>query len=144
MKSTKQVEINCDVKTLWDILTKAEYTKQYMFNCAVKTDWEVGSDVTWEGVYNGVNSFQKGKIISIKPGQQVAFSKFDTCSKLEDTPLNYTNISYTLHDINGLSHLTVTNEIFSDSTERMSQIKQGWDIVFGKIKEVAGSLHLVS
>ncbi len=144
MKSTKQVEINCNVETLWAILTKAEYTKQYMFNCAVETDWKVGSDVIWEGVFNGVNAFQKGKVISITPGQQVTYSTFDPNSVLDDIPINYINVSYTLHDINGVAHLTITNETFDDSTERMSHIKQGWDMVIDKIKEVAESVNLVA
>jgi uncharacterized protein YndB with AHSA1/START domain len=144
MKSTKQVEINCNVETLWAILTKAEYTKQYMFNCAVGTDWKVGSDVHWEGEFNGVRAFQKGKVISITPGQQVTYSTIDSNGPLEDIPSNYIHVSYTLHDINGISHLTISNETFDDSTERMSHIKQGWDMVIDKIKEVAETVNLVS
>lgn len=143
MKSTKQIEINCNVETLWDVLTKPEYIKQYMLNRTVETDWQVGSDIVWEGDYNGVNAFQRGKVISITPGQQVTYSNFDINGNLEDLPENYINTSYTLHNINGAAHLTITNEIFSDSTERMSQIKQGWDIVISKIKAFSESLNIV-
>ena len=143
MKSTKQIEINCNVETLWDVLTKPEYIKQYMLNRTVETDWRVGSDIVWEGDYNGVNVFQRGKVISITPGQQVTYSNFDINGNLEDLPENYINTSYILHNINGAAHLTITNEIFSDSTERMSQIKQGWDIVISKIKSFSESLNIV-
>lgn len=143
MKSTKQIEVNCTVEQLWEVLTKSEYTKQYMFNCSVSSSWEAGGEVTWEGVNNGIEVFQKGEVKSIFPGQQVTYSTFDPNSGLEDLTKNYIDVSYTLHDINGIAHLTITNETFDGSTERMSHIKQGWDIVIQKIKKVAESLVLV-
>jgi len=145
MRSTKQVEVNCSVESLWKILTKPEYSKRYMFNCAVTTDWKVGSDIVWEGVFNGHEAYQKGKVISISKGQGLSYSTFDPNAGLEDVSKNYIIVSYILHDFNGIAHLTITNETFDGSTKRMSHIKQGWDVVIGKLKEIAeeGSVVLV-
>tara|TARA_B100000795_G_C22805351_1_gene444489 strand:+ start:3139 stop:3576 length:438 start_codon:yes stop_codon:yes gene_type:complete len=137
MKSTKQVEVNCSVEFLWEVLTKPEYTKLYMFNCAVSTNWEVGSDIIWKGFFNGFDTHQKGKVISIYKNKKLSYSLFDINTDLEDIPENYIIVSYTLHDFNGMAHLTITNETFDGSTKRMSHLKQGWDIIIGKLKEIA-------
>lgn len=137
MRSTKQIEINCSPEHLWEVLTQSSYTTQYMFNCSVNSTWKAGAEVIWQGEYNGHKAFQKGKVLNISQGKQLTYSTFDPNFGLPDVAESYIHVTYTLHDINGSTQLTINNETFDGSSERMSHIKQGWEMVIGKIKEVA-------
>jgi len=135
--SEKNIIINIDPENLWNILTKSKYTKEYMFNCSVNSDWKKGSQITWEGNYQGYQAFQKGEIIDVKPFELIKYSTFDPNFGLEDIPENYIHVSYLLKAIDGQTELTIVNETFDGNEERMGHINQGWDMVIEKIKEVA-------
>lgn len=137
MKSTKSILIQTTPKKLWDVLTQSEYTKQYMFNCSVESDWKVGCPIIWQGNFNGYDAFQKGEIIEIEEGKRVTYSTFDPNFGLDDIPENYIRVTYDLKDNDNQTQLTIHNETFDGNEERMGHINQGWDIVIGKIKEVA-------
>ena len=134
LKSVKKVTIAVNAKKLWPVLTESKYTKIYMFNCTVSTDWEIGSPITWQGNYQGYEAFQKGKILDIKQDELIKYSTFDPNFGLEDKPENYIHVSYILKDIDGQTELTIINETFDESEERMGHINQGWDMVIGAIK----------
>ena len=135
--SEQKIEINTSKEKLWSILTESEFTKQYMFNCAVESNWEIGSPITWKGNYQGYDAFQKGEILAVKPFELIKYSTFDPNFGLEDIPQNYIHVSYLISENEGSIQLTVMNETFDGNDERMGHIKQGWEMVLPKIKEVA-------
>jgi uncharacterized protein YndB with AHSA1/START domain len=139
--SEKKILINCDVKTLWSVLTESKYTKVYMFNCTVSSDWKIGNPIIWEGNYQGYQAYQKGEILDIKPFELIKYSTFDPNFGLEDKPENYIHISYILKGNGNETELTIINETFDGNSERMNHINQGWEMVVSNIKEVAEGLN---
>lgn len=139
--SKKSIDVNCSIETLWKVLTEAEYTKQYMFNCAVESGWNVGDAITWKGNFEGYEAFQKGEILEISPNEKLKYSTFDPNFGLTDVPENYIHVSYELTPEQDSTVLTITNETFDGNEERMGHINQGWDMVIGKIKQVAEGLN---
>lgn len=137
MKSTKQITINCKATHLWEVLTSPEYSKEYMYSCAVQSSWIEGEAVTWSGFVGDQDVFLKGVLLKFQPYQIIKFSTFDPNIGLEDVEANYIHITYTIHELNNESQLTITNETFDGSLERMAQVNKGWDFVIEKIKEVA-------
>ena len=137
LSSEKSVLINSSAQRLWDILTKSEYTKEYMFNCSVDSDWKIGSPIIWQGNYQGYQAYQKGEILDINPFRLIKYSTFDPNFGLEDKPENYIHVSYLLKEKDNQTELIIINETFDENEERMGHINQGWEMVIGKIKEVA-------
>lgn len=138
MKSEKTISIDTNVKHLWEVLTKSEFTKEYMFNCSVESDWKVGSPITWQGNYQGYEAYQKGEIIKIEFNKLIKYSTFDPNFGLEDRPENYIHVSYLINETGiEVTELTIINETFDENEERMIHISQGWKMVMDKIKEVA-------
>ena len=135
--SEQGIEINSSKEKLWAVLTESEFTKQYMFNCAVESNWEIGSPITWKGNYQGYDAFQKGEILAIKPLELIKYSTFDPNFGLEDISKNYIHVSYLISENGDSIQLTIANETFDGNDERMGHIKQGWEMVLPKIKEVA-------
>ncbi|MCB0606030.1 MAG: SRPBCC domain-containing protein, partial [Saprospiraceae bacterium] len=62
---------------------------------------------------------------------------FDPNFGLEDIPENHIHVTYELTEKNGKIQLTITNETFDGNEERMNHINQGWEMVIGKLKELA-------
>jgi len=137
LQSLKQIEINADIKKVWQILTESHYTKEYMFNCSVFTDWKIGSPISWEGNFQGYDAFQKGKVLEYKPYSVIKYTTFDPYFGLNDIPENYIHVCYKLEEKDGATLLTIINETFDGNNERITHIDQGWDFVIGGLKNVA-------
>ena len=137
LTSQQKISINTDIETVWAVLTTSKYTKVYMFNCSVTTDWVKGSSIIWEGNYEGYDAYQKGEILDIKLHESIKYSTFDPNFGLADKPENYIHVSYFLEEKNGKVEMTIANETFDGSEERIKHVTQGWEMVIGKIKEVA-------
>ncbi|BDD09347.1 hypothetical protein FUAX_17790 [Fulvitalea axinellae] len=137
LQSSKSVIIDADARTLWEVLTKADYTKAYMFNCEVNTDWEVGSQITWKGNFQGYDAFQKGEVLAFEPFDSLSYSTFDPNFGLEDKAENYIHVGYALKELDEKVELTVSNKTFDGDEKRMAHVEQGWAMVIPQIKEVA-------
>ena len=105
-----------------------------MFNCSVETDWIEGSNIIWQGNYQGYQAFQKGKIITVKPYELIKYSTFDPSIGLSDIAENYINVTYEINESNGQSTLTIINNTFDGNKERMKHIIQGWELVTEQMK----------
>lgn len=49
----KTIILNAEISTVWDALTKPQWTKRYMFGVEVISDWKVGSPILWKGRLKG-------------------------------------------------------------------------------------------
>lgn len=108
-----------------------------MFNCEVESEWKVGSEIIWQGNYQGYDAYQKGEILAIQHHQNIKYSTFDPNFGLEDVPSNYIHVSYHLVAVQPNEvELTVTNETFDGDTKRMEHIQQGWNTVLPLIQRV--------
>lgn len=138
------IKIEASLEKVWDVLTKAEYTKQYMFNCEPITDWKVGSDLLWEGTYEGQTMvFVKGKIIEINLPQKLVYTTIDPNSAMEDKPENYLFVTYELgKDENG-TLLKVSQGDYSKVYDGENRYKhsynngEGWMPILIQIKNIA-------
>ena len=137
LKHEAVLDIDSSVDHLWAVLTDSKFTQEYMFNCSVTSDWTVGSSIVWEGNFQGYQAYQKGEIIEINPMTFVKYSTFDPNSGLEDVPESYVHVSYSLQQMNGKVQLTIVNETFDGSDERIKHVADGWGLVLNKLKEVA-------
>ncbi|CAM1363302.1 SRPBCC domain-containing protein [Tenacibaculum xiamenense] len=137
LKTFKNIEIETEIKKVWNVLTLSKYTKEYMFNCTVESEWKKGSPITWQGNYQGYEAFQKGIVLEFIPYSKIKYSTFDPNFGLEDIPDNYIHVTYELVEKNDKIQLTITNETFDGNKERMNHINQGWEMVIQKLKEVA-------
>jgi uncharacterized protein YndB with AHSA1/START domain len=134
----KSVKLNADSRKVWDALTNPQLTKQYMYNCEILCDWKVGSPLIWKGAEDG-KVYVKGNIVSIDPGRRLQFTTFDPNSEMQDTPLNYTTVTYELSPQNGTTELTVTQGDFSkvvDGEKRYNHTVGGWDYALKGLKEL--------
>ncbi len=142
VKST--ITINAPSSQVWDVLTNPEKTKIYMFGCETVSDWNVGSELLWEGEYEGKKMvFVKGKIVNIEPNKLLKYTVIDPFASYPDIPENYLNVTYKLMEQDGQTTLIVVQDGFETAAEGEKRYKdvynngKGWDPILVEIKKVA-------
>ncbi|MGN6531547.1 MAG: SRPBCC domain-containing protein [Ginsengibacter sp.] len=136
------IEINAPASKVWNALTNPAETKKYMFGCETVSDWKPGSDLLWQGNYEGKNMvFVKGKVIEIEPEKFLSYSTIDPNSSIEDIPENYLTVTYELHEENGKTTLTTIQGDYAtvaDGEKRFRETMQGggWEPILTQIKKL--------
>ena len=136
------IDIQAPAAKVWDALTNPEQTKKYMFGCEALSDWKEGSSLIWKGNFNGVELVAvKGSIVSIRPGQFLAYTTFDPNSTVADKPENYLTVTYELAQEGGHTLLTATQGDYSTVAEGDKRYQEtiaggGWSTVLTAVKEL--------
>jgi uncharacterized protein YndB with AHSA1/START domain len=140
------IVINAPALKVWDALTNPEQTKKYMFGCETVSDWKTGSPLVWRGSYEGKDMvFVKGNIVTIKPGELLAYTTFDPNSTMQDVPENYLTVTYSISEQNGQTTFTVTQGDYSKVAEGERRYKEaynngeGWNPILAEIKKLVES-----
>lgn len=132
---TTSIEINADKAKVWDALTNPEKIKVYLFGTETITDWKTGSEIIFQGEYQGHQYKDKGKILDIRAGELLQYSYWSGFTGLEDKPENYSLVAYKLDTSNGKTLLTLTQTGFSN--EQAQQHSQtAWTRVLQQIKQM--------
>ena len=117
LKVKKTITLNAEIKTVWDALTKPQWTKRYMFGVEVISDWKVGSPILWKGRLKGDEKIiMKGSIEKIEAGKLLQFTTLDLNAKCNDVPSNYVKATYELTPKYGKTILSVTQGDYAHVT----------------------------
>lgn len=134
-KIEKSIELNASKEKVWDGLTNPEIIKQYMFGTETICDWKEGSEIIFQGSYEGTSYKDKGVIQKIIPQKFLQYTYFSSFSGLEDKPENYHLITYELQDIDGKTKLTLRQENIQNK-ESQEHADKNWGFVLFTIKEI--------
>lgn len=139
-----EIVIAATAAKVWDTLVNPAKTKIYMFGCETISDWKVGSDLLWQGEYEGKEMvFVKGKILEIEPEKLLKYTVIDPFASYPDIPENYLNVTYQLIEEDGKTKLIVIQDGFETAAEGEKRYKdtynngEGWNPILVQIKEVA-------
>ncbi|MDO9000637.1 MAG: SRPBCC domain-containing protein [Bacteroidota bacterium] len=94
LKATSSIEINSASEEVWGALTKPEKIKEYLFGTETITDWKIGSQIVFQGEYNGQSYKDKGNVLENKQNVLLKYNYWSGFSGLEDKPENYSLITY--------------------------------------------------
>lgn len=131
--------IHASPTKIWKALTDPALIKEYLFGTETITDWKVGSELTFQGEWEGKKYKDKGRILEITPGKILSYDYWSGFSGMEDIPENYSTITYTLEEKGDDVRLHVSQIGFAKK-ENQEHSKKGWRQVLEKIKEIAEAL----
>jgi uncharacterized protein YndB with AHSA1/START domain len=132
---TLSIEISADKAKVWDALTNPEKIKIYLFGTETLTDWKTGSEIIFQGEYQGQQYKDKGTILDIKTNELLQYSYWSGFSGLEDKPENYSLVTYKLETANDNTLLTLTQKGFvNEQAQQHSQTN--WTNVLQQIKQM--------
>lgn len=131
------IKIEATPKKIWGVMTHPEKIKMYLFGTHVQTDWKEGSQILFQGEYQGQQYIDKGVVIEHKPEKFLRYNYWSGFSGLEDKPENYAVVSYKIELINDVNcNLTWHQQGFS-SEEGKCHTEEGLKPMLKKIKELA-------
>lgn len=135
LKATASIEIHVASETVWDALVNPEKIKIYLFGTTTSCDWQVGSEIIFEGEYQGQHYRDKGKIKAIKPRELLQYSYWSGFSGLEDREENYSTVTFRLEKKSNSIHLQVQQQGFvNEKAAEHSSVS--WKQVLEQIKKL--------
>jgi len=135
----KSIVINASKTKIWKALTDPALIKEYLFGTETITDWKVGSDLTFQGEWQGQSYKDKGHILEILPESILSYDYWSGFSGMADVPESYSTVTYTLKDEEEGVRLSVRQQGFANE-ESWRHSETGWQEVLGKIKGIAENL----
>jgi uncharacterized protein YndB with AHSA1/START domain len=129
------VELNAAPSRVWKALTEPALIKEYLFGTDTKTDWKKGSPITYSGAWDGKTYEDKGIIKEIIPEKLLHTTYYSPLSGKEDKPENYANVNYEIHEKDGHTLLTVSQDNIDDE-KSVEHMKNNWQTVLNGLKAV--------
>jgi uncharacterized protein YndB with AHSA1/START domain len=99
LKIAERITANTTPSRAWEVLTNPEIIKEYLFGTETITDWQIGSEIIFQGEYEGTSYKDKGIILQNIPGERITYSYWSGFSGLEDKPENHSTIHYTIRTL---------------------------------------------
>lgn len=130
------IPIAAAVGNVWDALTNPESIKQYFFGAETITDWKVGSDIVFQGEFNGQRWQDKGRVLEAHQNALLRYSYWSGFCGLADLPENYGMVTYALKAFDQGTVLTVTQRGYANQESQQNSAK-GWNTVLNQIKSIA-------
>ena len=132
--ATAQVDIAAPAAQVWNALTDPEIIARYFFGARVLTDWQPGSQIVWQGEYQGRPYQDKGRILEAEPGRRLRVTHFSPSTGLPDVPENYHTITYELDEQGGTTHLCLSQDNNGDEAEAQ-RATQNWEMMLAALKK---------
>ena len=134
---TAHAQILIDAKNdkVWDAMTNPETIKKYMFGTTVVSDWKQGSDITWQGEWNGKAYEDKGKIVDIKPKSHLSYTHFSPLTGLPDSPENYHSVTINLMPTYNSTTVMLSQDNNKTEDERQHSEKN-WYKMLSELKKL--------
>lgn len=118
-------------------MTKPELIKEYLYGTDTLTNWEQGTEVIFQGEYQGQPYKDHGIVLENLKNEKLSYSYWSGFSGLEDKAENYSVISYELKKIaNDKTEFTWTQQGFS-TEENYRHSLASMDTLLNQIKEIA-------
>lgn len=131
----KTILLNASRSKIWKILTTPEMIKQFLFGTEVVTDWKIGSEIIFQGDWEGKKYRDKGIIQKFDAEKQLQYTYWSGFSGLEDKEENYSLVTFELNDDTKATTFTVSQQGFA-SEAMQDHSEKGWTVVLQKIKEL--------
>ncbi len=136
LQVSESIEINASVLKVWHALTTPEIIKDYLFGTETVTDWKVGSEIVFQGEYEGNKYRDHGVILENILNKKIAYSYWSGFSGAEDKPENYSTVIYTLESLSETKTKFTWTQIGYVSEQAYQHSKEGMTDFIKKVKEV--------
>ena len=136
LEASGTILINAQLEKVWKALTEPELIKEYLYGTETITDWKVGSDIVFEGEYQGYKYRDHGKIISNIEQKEISYSYWSGFSGLEDKVENYSTVTYQFRTVDGKTEFKWIQKGFADE-EKQKHSTTGLPALLEQIKLIA-------
>lgn len=134
MRIDLSIAIDTTPSDVWDALINPEKINKYFFGTKAKSDWKQGSELIFEGEWEGVAYVDKATILAIEPEKLLTYNYISSFSKLDDSPENRAEIVMKLE--NTLNGTTLNlSQIGFESEESYEHSQNSWKSILSDLKK---------
>lgn len=133
-KTQYKTLINAPVKKVWEGLTNPEILKKYFFGTDMITNWEVGSDIVFQGEWDGQKYRDQGKVLEYIPNEKLSYSYLSSWANMEDKPENYLIVSYEVKPVGDKTELTISQTNYDE--EKAKHSESNWESLMNEMKKI--------
>jgi uncharacterized protein YndB with AHSA1/START domain len=132
---TKERHIDATPLKVWTVLTDNQWIEQWL-GVQMITDWQVGSAIAFTFVYKDKEVKDKGTLMHFETGKKLSYNYWSVFSATEDSPENYSEITFTIapNEKGLLLQLTQTN---FTSQMMFAHAEKNWAETLDTIKKLA-------
>lgn len=135
----KSISIDASIENLWEAMTNPVHIAKYLHGTETITDWKQGSEIIFQGKYDGQKYKDKGIVQSNVYLKELSYLYFTNFSGLEDKPENYSLVKYIFAEENGKTTFTWHQKGYPDAS-RQKHAKGGMETMLKHIKAISESL----
>ncbi len=136
LKTSKSIDINASLEKVWKGLTTPSIIKDYLYGTETLTDWKPGSEIIFQGEYEGHKYRDKGVILENVLHQKISYSYWSGFSGLEEKPENFSKVIYELKRIDDNTTNFTWTQIGFPNEERQKHNESGMEDFLKGIKKV--------
>ncbi len=127
------VTVHAPIDRVWEALTDAAKIKKYMMGTSVSSDWQEGSEITWEGEWQGHTYKDKGRITRFRPKELLQYTHYSPISNKPDVPENYHTVTIHLEEKNGHTEVALSQDK-NDSEAEKEHSQKNWETILASMK----------
>jgi uncharacterized protein YndB with AHSA1/START domain len=133
---SQSIDIKAPAEKVWKGMTDPSIIKEYLFGTETITDWQPGSEIIFQGEYQGQQYRDKGIIKENFPMKKISYTYWSGFSGTEDLPENYSLVTMEISSKSpGLTTFTWTQKGFANE-QGYDHSKTGMTAFLEKVKEV--------
>lgn len=91
-----EIEVQAPPERVWAVITDPEPRPEVMFGARTVTDWRVGSEISWQGEWEGKAFEDKGEVVVAEPPHRLVVTHWSPLSGLPDEPESYHELAFVL------------------------------------------------
>ena len=133
-KTKFSTTINAPLEKVWEALTNPEIFKQYFFGTQMITDWKVGSDIVFQGEWEGHKYRDHGKIMEYVFNDKLTYTYLSSMSNMEDKPENYLLVSYEVKPHGNETELIISQTNYDE--EKAKHSEKSWEAIVEGLRKV--------
>jgi len=136
---SQSIVIHASLEKVWNGMTNPEIIKEYLYGTNTITDWCPGSEIVFQGEYEGMKYRDHGVVLENQLLRKIRYSYWSGFSGLEDKPENYSEVMYELKQLSDTeTEFTWTQTGYADES-RYEHSKNGMKEFVQSIKNVIES-----
>jgi uncharacterized protein YndB with AHSA1/START domain len=120
-------------ETLWDHLTKPEFTRVYWHGVSSESDWKPGSP--WKLTYSDGRVADTGEVVEVERPRRLVL-KWRNEYRPELKAEGYSRATFDLEPIGDMVKLTVIHEVDRAGSKFIEAVSQGWPIILSSLKSL--------
>jgi uncharacterized protein YndB with AHSA1/START domain len=120
-------------ETLWDHLTKPEFTRTYWHGVSSESDWKPESP--WKLTFSDGRVADTGEVVEVDRPRRLVL-KWRNEYRPELKAEGYSRATFELEPVGDMVRLAVTHEIDRTGSKFIEAVSKGWPIVLSSLKSL--------